>query len=183
MCGVGGYIRHNKQTYPVEKTDREWQYILSGQQYNILRKGGTEPPFSSPLNYESRPGIFICAGCRSPLFASSSKFDSRTGWPSFASPLPSVSVSTSSNPLALLLTGLELNCSTCGGHLGDVFGDGALFPGTMAAKTKRRHCVDGYSMIFVPDDGGDEIRGDGPGGGRGVPKWMEGPKITPRERS
>lgn len=170
------------KTYSFEKSDREWQYILSGQQYNILRKGGTEPPYASILENEKRAGTFICAGCRTPLFDSSAKFNSGTGWPSFATALPGVEV-TSNNPAALLLTGIELKCGNCGGHLGDVFGDGVLFPGTPAAVSKKRHCIDGYSLIFVPENGGDEVIGDTPGRKKEMPKWMEPPSITPRQRS
>ncbi|GMH85158.1 hypothetical protein TrVE_jg1731 [Triparma verrucosa] len=166
--------------YPVAKTEREWQYVLSGQQYNILRKGGTEPPYSSILESEKRLGTFVCAGCRNPLFESSAKFNSNTGWPSFATALEGVEV-TSSNPAKQLLTGVELKCDKCGGHLGDVFGDGFLFPGTPAAKSGKRHCIDGYAMIFLPANGEAEVFGDLPGKKKELPKWLESPQITPRD--
>ena len=169
----------SRNKYPVSKTDREWQYVLSGQQYNILRKGGTEPPYSSILESEKRLGTFVCAGCRNPLFESSAKFNSNTGWPSFATALEGVEV-TSSNPAKQLLTGVELKCKKCGGHLGDVFGDGILFPGTRAAKSGKRHCIDGYAMIFLPANGEAEVFGDLPGMKKELPKWLESPQITQR---
>ncbi|GMI15321.1 hypothetical protein TrLO_g10504 [Triparma laevis f. longispina] len=166
-------------SYPITKTDREWQYLLSGQQYNILRQGGTERPNSSILVSEKRPGTFVCAGCATALFGSDSKFDSRTGWPSFATALPGV-VAASENPAVLLTTGADLKCAGCGGHLGDVFGDGLLFPGTPAAKSGRRYCIDGYALVFKPEDGSELVIGDLPGKKKELPKWLESPKITPQ---
>ena len=78
--------------YKVQRTEREWSYVLSGTQFNILRNGGTERPFSSILESEKREGVFVCAGCGTPLFESGAKFNSGTGWPSFASALPGVEV-------------------------------------------------------------------------------------------
>src|ERR1700742_3600054 len=74
-------------TYEVEKPDAEWKQLLSPEQYDVLRKHGTERPFSSPLDHEKRKGVFACAGCDLPVFASETKFDSGTGWPSFYQPL------------------------------------------------------------------------------------------------
>ena len=91
------------------------------------------------------------AGCDSPLFASAAKFESGTGWPSFAKPIDDVAVEVqSSNMLQLAALGAECRCGRCGGHLGDVFLDGFLFPGTMAALTGKRYCIDGTSLAFEP---------------------------------
>jgi peptide-methionine (R)-S-oxide reductase len=110
---------------------RNWATTLSTGQYYILRQGGTEPPNSSPLAKEKRDGTFVCAGCRTPLFASDQKFESGTGWPSYAKGLEGVETVSS---IAALLLGSELRCSGCGGHLGDVFNDGGLCAVPLAKK-------------------------------------------------
>ena len=147
--------------YAVQKTEAEWKDQLSSAQYYILRQGGTERPFSSVLESEKRSGIFQCAGCGSKLFSSQDKFNSGTGWPSFARGLPGGSVETEDvDAMTAKLVGAELRCATCGGHLGDVFQDGFLFPGTEAFKTGKRYCIDGYALVFYPDDGTEPVRGD-----------------------
>lgn len=166
--------------YEVQRTDREWAYVLSGQQYFVLRQGGTEPPNSSPLVKEKRAGTFECAACGSGLFDASQKFESGTGWPSFASPLEAVETEQV-NPLAAGLLGAELRCSTCGGHLGDVFLDGLLFPGTPAALTGKRYCIDGAALSFRPADGSPLVAGDAPASTPPeLPAWLQPPKVGQR---
>mmetsp|Transcript_24716 Transcript_24716/g.55663 ORF Transcript_24716/g.55663 Transcript_24716/m.55663 type:complete len:249 (+) Transcript_24716:31-777(+) len=157
--------RSRTEGYKVQRSEREWAYVLSGQQYNVLRQGGTERPFSSVLESEKRPGAFVCAGCGSKLFESSAKFNSGTGWPSFASSVPgAVEVDPDANPLLVSagLMGAELRCKGCGGHLGDLFNDGRLFVNTPAFETGKRHCIDGYALVFKPADGSEEVFGDTP---------------------
>lgn len=93
--------------YAVQRSEREWAYVLSGEQYFILRQGGTEQPNTSPLYGESRAGTFSCAGCTALLFSSAAKFDSGTGWPSFATALPAVEV-VRNNPLLAAMGGTEV---------------------------------------------------------------------------
>jgi peptide-methionine (R)-S-oxide reductase len=171
--------------YSVQKTPQEWKSQLSSLQYEILRNGGTEKPYFSILESEKRLGIFECAGCGTPLFDSRDKFNSGTGWPSFARGLPGVEVEQV-NVLMANLAGAELRCATCGGHLGDVFADGFLFVGTEAAKTGKRFCVDGAALVFRPSENINDtdasisiIRGDQPAPAKGPPSWMEPPKINP----
>mmetsp|Transcript_16773 Transcript_16773/g.25343 ORF Transcript_16773/g.25343 Transcript_16773/m.25343 type:complete len:279 (-) Transcript_16773:188-1024(-) len=155
--------------YAIQHTEQEWHEMLSPQQYSILRKGGTERQRSSILNEEYRSGTYACAGCGTALFRSEAKFKSGTGWPSFASALDlegetgisSVEVEDVS-AVQMTLGGAEVYCQTCGGHLGDVFVDGWKFTGTPAAKTGRRYCIDGAALVFRPEDGGKEVRGDRP---------------------
>jgi peptide-methionine (R)-S-oxide reductase len=147
------------QGYAVQKTDEEWKSVLTPRQYEILRSGGTERPYSSILESEKRTGTFYCAGCGTALFESKQKFKSGTGWPSFAAALDGVEVEKV-NPVQLLLKGAELRCRTCGGHLGDVFNDGFLFVGTPAAETGKRFCIDGSALVFRPADGSPEVVGD-----------------------
>ena len=127
--------------FEVEKTDAEWRRILTPAQYDVLRKHGTERPFSSALDAEKRHGTFACAGCDLPVFASETKFESGTGWPSFWQPLPN-GVGTSVDK-SLFVTRTEVHCSRCGGHLGHVFDDGPK-------PTGLRYCMNGVAMTFKP---------------------------------
>jgi len=137
--------------YPVQHSEKGWTSLLSTSQYNILRRGGTERQRSSILDLEQGTGTFVCAGCQTPLFLSSAKFKSGTGWPSFAESLDGV---------VEVLDGAEVRCNTCGGHLGDVFNDGWRFAGTPASKTGKRFCIDGSALVFKSGDGGKDVVGD-----------------------
>src|SRR5216117_706046 len=127
--------------FEIEKTDAEWRAQLTPQQYDILRKEGTERPGSSPLLKEHRKGTFACAGCDLPLFASETKFESGTGWPSFYQPLENA-VATSEDR-SLFMTRTEVHCRRCGGHLGHVFNDGPK-------PTGLRYCMNGVALKFIP---------------------------------
>ena len=150
------YANNNQRSrtsgYPIQKSEQEWKDFLSPMQYYILREGGTERPGYSILEKEKRTGTFQCAGCGTPLFQSKDKFNSGTGWPSFARGLAGVEVEQINPLLQLTGAGAELRCRTCGGHLGDVFNDGYLFIGTEAALTGQRYCIDGAALNFYPDD-------------------------------
>lgn len=145
--------------YEVQKSDEEWKLLLSPRQFEILREGGTERPYSSILEGEDRTGIFLCAGCNTPLFDATAKFHSGTGWPSFATALKGVEVEQI-NPIQANFVGAELRCATCGGHLGDVFTDGWIFQGTPAAISGKRYCIDGSALLFKPSDGSPSVAGD-----------------------
>jgi len=167
--------------YAVQKTDAEWKSTLSPTQYEILRLGGTERPYSSILEGEKRGGTFVCAGCGTKLFASDQKFKSGTGWPSFARALDGVETEDV-NAMTAKLVGAELRCITCGGHLGDVFADGFLFPGTPAFTSGERYCIDGAALVFQPASNGDAVvSGDLSPPPKQEPDWLAPPKISPRE--
>jgi peptide-methionine (R)-S-oxide reductase len=126
--------------FEIQKSEAEWRRLLTPAQYDILRGHGTERPGSSPLNGEKRRGIYACAGCGLPLFASETKYDSRTGWPSFYAPLPDA-VGTAVDR-AFFMTRTEVHCRRCGGHLGHVFPDGP-------PPTGRRYCINGLALTFI----------------------------------
>jgi peptide-methionine (R)-S-oxide reductase len=127
--------------FPLQLPDEEWRRRLNPASYKVLRRAATEPPFSSPLDHEKRRGTFVCAGCGLPLYASATKFDSGTGWPSFFRPLPNAVVSRRDITLGMART--EVLCRRCGGHLGHVFEDGPK-------PTGLRYCMNGLALRFVP---------------------------------
>src|SRR5262249_39495706 len=106
-------------TFEIQKTEAEWRRELTKPQFEVLRLHRTEIPGSSPLLHEKRAGVFECAGCDQPLFSSATKYNSRTGWPSFWQPLPNA-IGTSTDHF-MLLARTEVHCRRCGGHLGHVF--------------------------------------------------------------
>ncbi len=131
--------RAGADSFEVTKPDAEWRKILTPDQYQVLRRQNTERPGTSPLNAEHRPGTFHCAGCDLALYASSAKFESGTGWPSFTAPLPNA-VRTSVDR-SLFGERTEVHCRRCGGHLGHVFDDGPK-------PTGKRFCMNGVAMKF-----------------------------------
>ena len=125
----------------VVRSDEEWRRLLSEEQYRVLRKAGTERPWTSPLNDEKRSGNYVCAGCEQPLFNSNMKFDSGTGWPSFFDFIDGT-IGTKRD-FKLILPRTEYHCSRCGGHQGHVFKDGP-------PPTGLRYCNNGVALRFVP---------------------------------
>ncbi len=124
----------------VVKTDAEWENLLTPAQYNVLREEGTEYPNSSALLHGHDKGIFYCAGCHNPLFRSTTKFESGTGWPSFYAPIAKNAINTDSDG-SLGMARTAVTCSVCDAHLGHVFTDGP-------APTGLRYCMNGVAMTF-----------------------------------
>jgi peptide-methionine (R)-S-oxide reductase len=139
MGSFFGSANAQNKGFPLTKTDAEWRAQLTSEQYDVLRKHGTERPFTSALNDEKRPGTFVCAACGHRLFAADTKYDSGTGWPSFWQPLEGA-VGTSTD-YKLIYPRTEVHCANCGGHLGHVFNDGPK-------PTGKRYCMNGVAMSF-----------------------------------
>ena len=129
-------------TEHVKKSDAEWRAQLTPEQYKVTRQHGTERAGTSPLNNEKREGIFTCVCCGAPLFASDSKFESGTGWPSFYKPVNDDAVSEHEDR-SFLMRRTEVRCAQCDAHLGHVFPDGPQ-------PTGQRYCMNGVALNFKP---------------------------------
>lgn len=132
----------------IRKTDEEWRKQLTPEEFEITRRKGTEPPFDNKYWNEKRPGTYSCKCCGQPLFDSSTKFDSGTGWPSFTQPVDPENVETEQD-LSGGRVRTEVHCSRCDCHLGHVFEDGP-------APTGLRYCIDSASLSFSGDEGKTE---------------------------
>ena len=130
-------LEHTK----VKKSEDEWKKILTPEEFKVLRKKGTEPPFSGKYVHQTAEGTYVCAGCGNLLFSSAAKFDSGSGWPSFSAPVISDAVVVKPDN-SLFMKRTEVVCAQCGGHLGHVFDDGPQ-------PTRKRYCMNSVSLRFV----------------------------------
>jgi peptide-methionine (R)-S-oxide reductase len=137
-------MARSDEEFAVTKSNIGWQMQLDESQYRVLRRGATEPAFSSDLVDEKREGTYRCAGCESDLFTAGDRYDSGTGWPSFKQPATPDTVGTRRD-WKMIMPRTEVHCATCGGHLGHLFRDG---PGP----TGKRYCINGLSLEFEPVD-------------------------------
>jgi peptide-methionine (R)-S-oxide reductase len=130
-----------------KRSEQEWRERLSPEEYRILREAGTEPPFTGELLHNKAQGMYRCAACGEPLFASDSKYDSGSGWPSFTAPVESEAVEERQDASHGMVR-TEVRCAACEGHLGHVFPDG---PGPEGL----RYCINSASLSFdgKQDDG------------------------------
>ena len=128
-------------SFEITHSEEEWRKLLSPEQFYVLRQHGTERAGTSPLDKEHRVGTFACAGCELPLFLSTTKYDSGTGWPSFWAPIEGAIGTSEDRSFFVVRT--EVHCRRCGGHLGHVFDDGP-------PPTGLRYCMNGVALVFVP---------------------------------
>jgi len=140
---TGQAAKHADKQFDVALSDEEWRARLTPEQYRVLRQHGTERAGSSPLDKTYDPGVYHCAGCGQPLFDAATKFNSRTGWPSFFAPLDNA-IETDTDR-SFFMTRTEVHCRHCGGHLGHVFEDGP-------PPTGLRYCMNGVSLTFYPGE-------------------------------
>lgn len=138
---VATQINATEGTFEITRTDAQWRALLTENEYLVMRKEKTERAGSSPLNDETRDGIYACKGCDLPLYDASTKYDSGTGWPSFYQSLPNAVGTKADNTLFSKRT--EVHCRRCGSHLGHIFDDGPK-------PTGKRHCINGLSLTFLP---------------------------------
>jgi peptide-methionine (R)-S-oxide reductase len=122
----------------IEKTDADWQAELSPEQYRVLRRTGTEAPFSGEYDHVFEPGTYVCAGCGTPLFESDTKYDSGCGWPAFYAPASDDAVDEETDVTHGMIR-TEVMCASCGGHLGHVFPDGPH-------PTGQRYCINSAAL-------------------------------------
>lgn len=132
----------SEETFEIMKTEEEWKAILTAEQFGILRKEKTERSFKNKYHDKKDPGTYLCAGCDLPLFSSKTKYDSKTGWPSFWEPIDPAAVKTRTDR-KLFFARTEVHCRRCGGHLGHIFDDGP-------PPTGLRYCINSGALKFVP---------------------------------